>query len=183
MGNPQTVVAERFLLTDSNGTVRAVLGVNEQGEVVFGLSDARGNIRADVSVTAAGLPRVELSDSAGNTRALMCVDEQDTPAISLYDGRMSRLVLSVNADGPFVALADEQSRRQVTLAATRDTALAIFQDSGGRAAVTAGIGADQVAGFFVAGPGDTPRLQLAMRGDGTADLVVSDPAGTITTVP
>jgi hypothetical protein len=183
MGNPQTVVAERFLLTDSNGTVRAVLGVNEQGEVLFGLSDARGNIRADVSVTAEGLPRVELCDSAGNTRALVCVDEQDAPAISLYDGRMTRLVLRVNAEGPFVALADEQSRRQVTLTATRDSALALFQDHDGRATVAAGIGADQTAGFSVAGPGDTSRLQLALRGDGTADLVVSDPAGTITTVP
>jgi len=183
MGSPKTVVAGRFLLTDSNGAVRAVLGVNEQGEVMFGLSDARGNIRADVSVTAAGLPRVELCDSAGNTRALVCVDEQDAPAVSLYDSRMVRLVLRVNAEGPFVALADEQSRRQVTLVATRDTALALFQDPGGRAAVVAGIGADQTAGFSVAGPGDKSRLQLAMRGDSTAGLVVSDPAGTITTVP
>jgi hypothetical protein len=183
MGNPTTVVAERFLLTDSNGTVRAVLGVNEQGEVMFGLSDARGNIRADVSVTADGLPRVELCDSAGNTRALMCVDEQDAPAITLFDSGLVRLALSVNADGPFVALTDEQSRRQVTLLASGDTALAIFQDPDGRATVAAGIGADQTAGFSVAGPGVTSRIQLALRGDGTADLVVSDPAGTITTVP
>ena len=183
MGNPRTVVAERFLLTDSNGTVRAVLGVNEQGEVMLGLSDAQGNIRADVSVTAEGLPRVELCDSAGNTRALMCVDEQDAPAITLYDSLTTRLILRVNADGPFVALADEQSRRQVTLVASRDTALAIFQDPGGRATVTAGIVPDQTAGFSVAGPGATSRIQLALRGDGTADLVVSDPAGTITTVP
>ena len=74
-------------------------------------------------------------------------------------------------------------RRQVTLVASRDTALAIFQDPGGRATVTAGIVPDQTAGFSVAGPGATSRIQLALRGDGTADLVVSDPAGTITTVP
>lgn len=183
MGNPRTVVAERFQLTDSNGTVRAVLGVNDQGEVMLGLSDARGNIRADISVTAGGLPRVELCDSAGNTRALVCVDERDAPAITLFDGGMVRLALSVNAEGPFVTLTDEQSRRQVTLLAGRDTALALFQDPGGRATVAAGIGADQTAGFSVAGPGATSRLQLALRGDGTADLVVSDPAGTITTVP
>jgi hypothetical protein len=183
MGNPKTVVAERFLLTDSNGTVRAVLGVNEQGEALLGLSDARGNIRADISVTAEGLPRVELCDSAGNTRALVCVDEQDAPAVSLYDGRTTRLVLSVNAGGPFVTLADEQSRRQVTLVATRDTALALFQDPGGRATVAAGLGTNQTDGFFVSGPGEASRIQLALCGDGTAGLAVSDPAGTITTVP
>jgi hypothetical protein len=183
MGNPTTVVAERFLLTDSNGTVRAVLGVNEQGEVMFGLSDARGNIRADVSVTADGLPRVELCDSAGNTRALMCVDEQDAPAITLFDSGMVRLALSVNAEGPFVTLTDEQSRRQVTLMATRDAALALFQDPGGRATVTAGLGTNQTDGFFVSGPGEASRIQLALCGDGTAGLAVSDPAGTITTVP
>lgn len=183
MGSPKTVVAERFLLTDSNGTVRAVLGVNEQGEVMFGLSDARGNIRADVSVTAGGLPRVELCDSAGNTRALMCVDEQDAPAVTLFDSGTVRLALSVNAEGPFVTLTDEQSRRQVTLMAGSDTALAIFQDPDGRATVAAGIGADRTAGLSVAGPGATSRLQLALRGDGTAGLIISDPAGTITTVP
>ena len=183
MGNPRTVVAERFLLTDSNGTVRAVLGVNEQGEVMLGLSDARGNIRADVSVTAEGLPHVELCDSAGNTRALVCVDQQDAPAITLYDSGMVRLVLSVNADGPFVALTDEQSRRRVTLLANSDTALAIFQDPDGRAVVTAGLGTNQADGFFVSGPGEASRIQLALCGDGTASLAVSDPAGTITTVP
>ena len=56
-------------------------------------------------------------DSAGNTRALISVDAQDTPSLALYDGRNARAIVSVMDQGPYVALADEQSRRQITLGA------------------------------------------------------------------
>jgi hypothetical protein len=61
--------------------------------------------------------RVELFDSAGNTRALISVDAQGTPSVALYDGRKARAIVSVMDQGPYVALADEQSRRQITLGA------------------------------------------------------------------
>jgi hypothetical protein len=117
MGTQDTVAARRFLLQDASGVVRAVLGVNDEGEVLFALNDAQGHTHADISVTADGLPRVELLDSAGNTRAVAFVDEHDSPSLALFDGQTARLSASVLRTGPFLALMDEQSNRQVTLAA------------------------------------------------------------------
>jgi hypothetical protein len=140
MGTQDTVAARRFLLQDASGVVRAVLGVNDEGEVLFALNDAQGHTHADISVTADGLPRVELLDSAGNTRAVAFVDEHDSPSLALFDGQTARLSASVLRTGPFLALMDEQSNRQVTLAAGESFAEAVFEDpSRGRGPVALGL--------------------------------------------
>jgi hypothetical protein len=183
MGIPNTVVAQRFLLQDSKGVVRAVLGVNDQGEAMLALFDARGQGRADISVTAEGLPRVELSDSAGNTRALVNVDEQDIPSIALYDGATARLVLTVPQDGPFLTLADEASRRQVTLRGGKGAAEALFEDASNAGALAIGVHEDRSVGLMIAGPAATPRLVLVLRGDGHAGLGFIDANGNETSIP
>lgn len=183
MGNPNTVVAQRFLLQDSKGVTRAALGVNDQGEAMLALFDARGQGRAGIGVSADGHPRVELFDSAGNTRLLVNVDPQDVPSIALYDHAMVRLALTVPPDGPFLTLADEQSRRQVTLRGGKGAAEALFEDAGDAGACVIGVHEDRSVGLGIAGPGATPRLSLTLTGDGHAGLGVIDPNGNETVVP
>lgn len=183
MGNPNTVVAQRFLLQDSKGVVRAALGINDQGEVMLALMDARGQGRADMSVTAAGLPRFELFDSAGNTRALINVDEQDAPSVALYDGRMARAVVSVMDQGPFVALADEQSRRQVTLGAGPGMAQILFEDANNSGTCVIGIGANRTVGMAVADSKGETRVEALLQPDGKAGFMAVHPDGQVSTLP
>jgi hypothetical protein len=183
MGNPNTVVAQRFLIQDSKGVVRAALGVNDQGEVLLALYDARGRGRADMGVTADGLPRFELFDSAGNTRALINVDEQDAPSIALYDGHTARAVVSVMDLGPYVALADEQSRRQITLGAGTGTAQILFEDVSKAGTCVIGIGADRSVGMAVADAKGETRVEALLQADGKAGFMAVHPDGQISTLP
>ena len=182
MGNPATVVAQRFLLQDSSGVVRAALGVNDQGEVLLALMDARGQGRADMSVTAEGLPRFELFDSAGNTRALINVDEQDTPSLALYDGRMARAIVSVMGQGPYIALTDEQSRRQVTLGVGPAMAQILFEDASIPGTCVIGIGADRTVGMVVADSKGATRVRAFLQPDGKAGVMAVGSDGQVSTL-
>lgn len=178
MGSPNTIVAQRFLLQDSKGTVRAALGINDAGEVLLALMDARGRGRADMGVTADGLPRFELFDSAGNTRALVNVEENDSPSIALFDGQRVRLSAGVAGGEPYLALADEQNRRQVTLAAGKVGSGALIEDTAARrATVFLGLNTNESAGLSVFGPKSEPRAQFGPDASGAAGLLVTDAAG------
>jgi hypothetical protein len=183
MGNPTTLVAQRFILQDSRGVVRAALGVNDAGEVLLALMDARGQGRADMGVTAEGLPRFELFDSAGNTRALVNVDEQDTPSLALYDGHKARAVVSVMGQGPYLALADEQSRRQITLGTGPGTAQILFEDVSNPGTCVVGIGADHTVGMAVADPKGETRVEVLLQPDGKAGLMAVQVDGQVSTLP
>ena len=183
MGNPTTVVAQRFLLQDAKGVVRAALGINDQGGVLLALMDACGRGRADVGVTAEGLSRFELFDSAGNTRALLNVDEQDTPSLALYDGRMARAIVSVMSQGPYMALADEQSRRQITLGAGPATAQILFEDASHPGSCVIGIGADRTVGLAVADSKGETRVEALLQADGKARFMAVHPDGQVSTLP
>jgi hypothetical protein len=182
MGNPATVVAQRFVLQDSKGVVRAALGINDQGEVLLALMDARGQGRADMSVTAEGLPRFELFDSAGNTRALINVDEQDTPSLALYDGRMARAIVSVMGQGPYMALTDEQSRRQITLGTGLGMAQILFEDVSSPGTCVVGIGADRTVGMVVADSKGEIRVRAFLQPDGKAGVMAAGSDGQISTL-
>ncbi len=177
MGNPTTVVAQRFLLQDSKGVVRAALGMNEQGEVLLGLMDAQGKVRADISVTADGLPRVELSDSAGNMRALVNVDEKDVPSVCLYDKANARLILSVVEQGPYATLADERSRRQITLGAAPGLAQLVFEDASHPGMCSLGIQPDRTVGLMVADSRGQTRVEALLQADGKAGFMAVAPNG------
>lgn len=174
MGSPQTVVAERFLLRDRDGVVRAALGVNDQGEVALALFDGRGEARADIGVTQDGLPRVELFGSHGHTRALMNVDENDTPSLALYDRAKARIVATLVEDCPMIALCDRDSRRQITLAVQDGAAQQVFERGPQDPIVAVGIGADRSAGFSVYDGAHQPRVHLLLEdGGGTGLMVVT----------
>ena len=183
MGNPTTVVAQKFLLQDAKGVVRAAWGINDQGEVLLALMDARGRGRADIGVTADGLPRFELFDSAGNTRALVNVDEQDTPSLALHDGRKARAIVGVMGQGPYLALADEQSRRQITLGVGPGTAQILLEDVSNPGTCVIGIGVDHTIGMAVADPKGETRVEALLQPDGKAGFMAVHPDGQVSTLP
>lgn len=105
----RVVEAAGFVARDAAGTVRAQLGVGEEGSAL-GLFDDRGHLRAGLSVAADGPilnlfsedgdPRVVigergdsafviLRDSDGAPRAAMAIQRDGTPSLYLLDETMT----------------------------------------------------------------------------------------------
>jgi len=82
---PSFVEAERFILLDSKGNQRAVLGLGTNDETMFKLSNSAGTPRLWMDVPKSG-PGITMTDDRGKVRAL----------------------LTVYSDGPYLGMTDEQ---------------------------------------------------------------------------
>ena len=69
--------AERFVLRDESGKVRAKLEVVNE-TVVFGVHDEDGTVRASLAMVKSGAPSLSLYDKDGNTRAILGYTELET---------------------------------------------------------------------------------------------------------
>lgn len=65
------LTGQRVVLTDSNGTLRAVLGVWEDGSSGLLVRDAEGHDRAVFGIWQQGLSGVHLFDSSGGSRVIL----------------------------------------------------------------------------------------------------------------
>ena len=100
---PEVMRAQRFELLDSEGKVKAVLGMGRHGPIVGGLKivDLDGNtIFEEGAVVVSGggveLPYLVLMDEEGRTRVEVTFDEVGDPAIRMTDGQ-GKVVFAVPA--------------------------------------------------------------------------------------
>jgi len=187
----EVVRAERFEVVDTQGRVRATLGMifgspdltlfDEKGEVramltldfdgspALYMNDEKGEVRAEVAVHFDGMPRVWLFDEAGESRV-----ELDLlgggPNLTLRDENGEpRALVGVDADGPGLVLYDENGERRawLNLSAEIGPGLVLFDENG---EVRAGLGVLP----------DGPGLVLAdEKGKPRAALVVVEDAPTL----
>jgi len=103
-GAERVVRANRFVLEDENGKVRALLGVTAEGPGLI-LHDENGKIRIVLDV-AKDVPELLLLDENGEIRAGLAV-AKDVPGLALKDaaGKV-RAWLAVSKAGPGLALYD-----------------------------------------------------------------------------
>ncbi len=101
--------AERFVLRDTNGSIRAELGFIDGASVLL-LNDKDGTPGVALSVFPDGPRRVSLLDRNGNTRSVLTARADGDSGLRLFDeNRMHRASLDVMADGrPILRLADKQ---------------------------------------------------------------------------
>ncbi|MFQ5930764.1 MAG: hypothetical protein ACE5MK_13810 [Acidobacteriota bacterium] len=85
----KVVEAERFILRDNSGRVRARLGVfNEKLALAF--HDEDGTVRASLTILRDGKPSLNLYDQAGNTRATLGYTElQGTRTLTTLENKRS----------------------------------------------------------------------------------------------
>ena len=116
----RTVEAERFLVRDSQGRIRAELGVFEKGVTRLRLLDTVGNARAILAVTEEGLPALALLDR-GQARLMVTADHEGTAGITLFDqaGKMW-VALTTFAQRAGLLAFDQAEKRRVLLGAHRD---------------------------------------------------------------
>ncbi len=107
---PEVVRAQRFVLTDASGQVRAELAVvNGFARLRVGRPDGQA---AWVGVTPTGEPRIGLTDARGRPYVELGGNTQDGVFIHLYDppGETVRLTMEVTE-------SDKLKRKECTLAA------------------------------------------------------------------
>lgn len=109
--------AERFVLRDTNGKIRAELGFIDGASVLL-LNDKDGKPGVALSVLPDGPRRVSLLDRDGRTRSVLTARADGDSGLRLFDkNMMHRASLDVMADGrPILRLADKQiSPAQLTI--------------------------------------------------------------------
>ena len=106
VGTVKEIRANKILLEDQKGMVRAGLDIGSDGRFLA-LLDENGKGRAVLDVTKDG-PRLLLLDANSKTRAELTV-VKDFPNLKLNDENgKTRGGLGVGKDGPFLALCDER---------------------------------------------------------------------------
>ncbi len=109
--------AERFVLRDTNGSIRAELGFIDGASVLL-LNDKDGKPGVALSVLPDGPRRISLLDRDGRTRSVLTARADGDSGLRLFDkNMMHRASLDVMADGrPILRLADKQiSPAQLTI--------------------------------------------------------------------
>ena len=152
-----TLEAERFVLRDHAGNVRATLGLRPDGTAALALADDTQQDRAVLSVTALGQAGVDLSDRAGHLRAGLGVRADGAASLTLLDqGGRPRSLLALTAEGATgLTLYDRNGRRRSAMG-------------------TEPAGAPAVWLYDVEGNG---RAMLAVTGDGQPTLNLTDAGG------
>ncbi|MCI0460472.1 MAG: cytochrome c [Gemmataceae bacterium] len=98
----RVVEAERFVLRDGRGKIRAELGW-DQGSLGLTLLDAQGKTRTRVAVLADGTARLSLHDRQGSSRAVLQVQPEGEPELKLYDKHGKVLAALPGPPAPAVA--------------------------------------------------------------------------------
>jgi hypothetical protein len=93
------VEAHRFVLRDTDGHVRAVLGLTQDGASRLVLQDRDGRERLRLSLLADGSPGVSFADREGRTRVVLGLLPDETSSLVFADrwGK-TRAVLGLSSD-------------------------------------------------------------------------------------
>ncbi len=84
---PQWVEGERFVLRDSNGVARAVLGFDIADTVALALLDKKAVARAELMVRGDGTPALHLRDEEGKIVVDVSVAADGAPHLAMYGPR------------------------------------------------------------------------------------------------
>jgi hypothetical protein len=176
----RTVEAERFVLKDRQGKIRAVLGESPDDEIGLVVYDARQRPGAVIAVRDGGFPVVELRDATGVPKVTL--DLSTGLAVS---GDGPRVTVGVHlGTEPTVQLSDKDgwTRASLSLATGPSPAPILkFLDPRGDARMWLGAMSDGKAQLLMMGrPPRVREAPTAMTVLGTATLEVdSDGAGTL----
>ncbi len=84
-GAAEVTRARRFELVDSEGRVRATLGLDEEGSPAVCLCDEEGNVRGGLCITSEGVPQLRMMTAAGGLRAALGFGTSWRPGLVLTD--------------------------------------------------------------------------------------------------
>jgi hypothetical protein len=123
----EVIEANRFVVRDGDGHVRAMIGVSPDGATRFVLQDRDGRERLRMSLLADGSPGVSFADREGKSRAVLGLLPDETATLVFADrwGK-TRAVLGLSPD---------------------ESSTLVFADRNGETRVGVGVEADGTAGM------------------------------------
>jgi hypothetical protein len=149
------VKGSEFRLMDSNGKLRSLISVGDNGDVLFTMLDAKENVRLSQTVgndgsaalvinAAGGKPRMSLTssaeqpgaftvfDSKGDAAAVLAIGEDDFPLMTLKrDGAMALMGIQKGGKG-LIGLGDAAGKYfSVTGGGEDPTSIMLSQNSAG----------------------------------------------------
>jgi len=99
-GSPMTISAHQFVLRDSDGTMRGVWGLGDDGAVRLVLNDGKGRQRVRLSLLHDGSAGLSFADSADRKLAVFGLLPDYTTNLALTDpAGIPRAVLGVSPNG------------------------------------------------------------------------------------
>jgi hypothetical protein len=118
VAQPNVIEAERIILRDTVGSIRAELSVAKEGGVALRFLDEKGKTRAILGLASdSASPSLKLSDNEGVGRAWLTVDPDGSSRLTLRDRKeRPRAGLIAEADGsPRLALRDTDGQYRIVL--------------------------------------------------------------------
>jgi hypothetical protein len=146
---PVVIKAKSFQAVDDNGTVRAWLGLQTDGNPGVYIRDAKGKNGIAMWVDKAGRPVMRMFDANGQNRIGMGMTDAGTPSVTVYDANSKpRIVMGLTPkDQSVFHLHDNKGRVRAYLGQLfNDWPSLTFYDE--NAKVRAGIGAGLAAGYL-----------------------------------
>lgn len=102
----ETIVAERFVLSDSLGHERASLSFNEFGGPSLILYDEQGESRIALEVLFGNVAHFEMN-AGGQTRVRLLLFEDGEPHFSIYDDKERiRMTIGIDNGSPSLSVWD-----------------------------------------------------------------------------
>ena len=109
----KTLKTTRLEITDSNGTLRAVLATGKDGNPVMAMTDTNGKVRFALAMTGDDVPGMSMVDADGKAVIGMALAKGGGGAFNLADGRgkvRGSFVISAEGDAD-VLLYDKKGNR------------------------------------------------------------------------
>lgn len=168
----KVIEAERFVLLDTNGRTRAILGAGPQG-YALAFYDANGKGRLVVGVDAAG-PNLGLLDANEMLRILLGITLKGWPVLGLLDANgKTRAELAIEAQGPSLSLFDAANkivRAKLAMGGMEPSLFFTYADEKPSVALNGG-------GLAFVDRSGKFRTMLSMAPDGTPRLFFADKNG------
>ncbi len=146
----KVIEAEKFILRDASGRVRAELRAPRGGPAGLVLEDGVGRVRAAFTLAVDNTPGLLFLDQAGKLRVTLQLQAPgDAPILWLADkDQKARIKLSLSADGsPSFGLRGKNERPLMSLATVETGAFLSFTDETGRPRAALGMLADRSSGI------------------------------------
>jgi hypothetical protein len=129
-GKGQTIEAERFILKDANGRVRADLGMDKAGVRLL-LTDENEKTRLNAAVFPEG-PGMALFDENGAVRFSVSQSSRGPSLMFNDENQKPRSIMRLFKEGPALAFLDEKENDRMILSLTRSNGVSMDMMEAGK---------------------------------------------------
>ena len=162
-GNLRTIEAERFLLKDTNGRIRADLSVDKaKNSTQLLLSDENEKVRLNVSVFPEG-PGIAMFDENGAIRYTVSHSARGPAMVFNDENQKPRAMMRISKEGPVLTFLDEKEIDRLMLTFTKSNGGSVDMYEAGKQHSMALRASGGVNGLAIFDETGQPRATMVQR--------------------